>query len=369
MAGIINEATILIVDDTPQNIDILVEALHTSYELVVATNGFEALDIDVKPDLILLDIMMPEMDGYEVCRIIKGRADLKDIPIIFLTALTDIKEKTKGFELGAVDYITKPFDVQEVKARVKTHLMNKLAGDFLKDQNKTLDELVHKRTRQIENTQDVTIRMAASLAETRDNETGAHILRTQHYVGVLAKELSLLSQYKDELTKENIRLLIKSAPLHDIGKIGVVDAILLKPGKLTDEEFNEMKNHTVYGNESLLRAEEEMEGESFLRYAREIAYSHHEKWDGSGYPEGLTGDLIPLSGRIMALADVYDALISKRVYKAPFTHTKAVSIIEEGRGSHFDPILTDCFLDIQESFRQIALKYVEHEEEREALRK
>jgi len=371
MPGIIDNATILIVDDTPQNIDILVEALHDSYTLLVAINGQDALDVCDKniPDLILLDIMMPEMDGFEVCTILKGKAETLHIPIIFLTAATEIDKKTKGFDLGAVDYITKPFDIREVKARIETHLTNKYASDFLKDQNKMLDSLVQKRTRQIENTQDVTIRMAASLAETRDNETGAHILRTQHYVGVLAKELAALSQFKEELTEENIRLLIKSAPLHDIGKIGVADAILLKPGKLTDEEFDEMKNHTVYGNESLLRAEEEMEGESFLRYAREIAYSHHEKWNGFGYPEKLKGEDIPLSGRIMALADVYDALISRRVYKSPFTHTKAVSIIEEGKGSHFDPVLTDCFLKIQESFRQIALKYVEHEEEREALRK
>ncbi len=278
-----------------------------------------------------------------------------------------MKKKTKGFELGAVDYITKPFDIREVKARVETHLVNKFARDVLENQNQALEALVQKRTKEIENTQDVTIRMAVSLAETRDNETGAHILRTQFYVGALAKELSTLSQYKKELTEENIRLLIKSAPLHDIGKIGVADAILLKPGKLTDEEFDEMKNHTIYGNESLLRAEEEMEGESFLRYAREIAYSHHEKWDGFGYPEKLKGEDIPLSGRIMALADVYDALISRRVYKSPFTHTKAVAIITEGKGSHFDPVLTDCFLKIQESFRQIVLKYVEHDEEREAL--
>lgn len=370
MSGIINDATILIVDDTTQNIDILVESLYDSYTLLVAINGQEALDIcdENIPDLILLDIMMPGIDGFEVCTILKGKAATTHIPIIFLTAATDMDKKTKGFDLGAVDYITKPFDVREVKARIETHLTNKYASDFLKDQNKTLENLVQKRTRQIENTQDVTIRMAASLAETRDNETGSHILRTQHYVGALAKKLSDYTQFKDELTEENIRLLIKSAPLHDIGKIGVADAILLKPGKLTDEEFDEMKNHTVYGNESLIRAEEEIEGESFLRYAREIAYTHHEKWDGSGYPEKLSGEDIPLSGRIMALADVYDALISRRVYKSPFTHTKALSIIEEGKGSHFDPVLTDCFLKIHESIRYIALTYVEHEEEREALR-
>lgn len=369
MSGITENATILIVDDTPQNIDILVESLSSSYSLQVAINGLEALDAveESIPDLILLDIMMPEMNGFEVCRILKEKSDTRGIPIIFLTSATEIDQKTRGFELGAVDYVTKPFDIREVKARVENHLTNKFASDFLKDQNRTLESLVKKRTEQIENTQDVTIRMAASLAETRDNETGAHILRTQHYVGALAGELSKLSQFSEELTERNIDLIVKSAPLHDVGKVGVPDSILLKPGKLTGEEFDEMKNHTVYGKESLIRAEEEIQGESFLRYAREIAYSHHEKWDGSGYPEKLTGESIPLSGRIMAVADVYDALISRRVYKSPFSHSKAVSIIEEGRGTHFDPVITDSFLKIHESFRHIALKYVEHEDEREAL--
>ncbi len=371
MSKFTDNSTILIVDDTPQNIDILVESLHDPYTLLVATNGLEALDVvnENIPDLILLDIMMPELDGFEVCKRLKDRFETKDIPVIFLTAATDISKKTKGFELGAVDYITKPFDIREVKSRVETHLTNKYASDFLKDQNKTLESLVAKRTKEIENTQDVTIRMAASLAETRDNETGAHILRTQHYVRLLAVMLASQGLFKENLNEKNINLLVKSAPLHDIGKIGVPDKILLKPGKLTDEEFDEMKSDTVYGNISLLRAEAEIEGESFLRYAREIAYTHHEKWDGSGYPEGLKREEIPLSGRIMALADVYDALISRRVYKKPFPHTKAVSIIEEGRGSHFDPVLTDVFVEIQESFRQIALKYVEHDEEREALQK
>ncbi len=369
MSDFISDAVVLIVDDTPQNIDILLESLGDLYSIQVAVNGKEALEAVAEdpPDLILLDVLMPEINGYEVCRRLKNDFPAADIPVIFLTALSEMDQKTKGFELGAVDFITKPFDIREVKARVKTHLVNKFAGDFLKNQNSFLETMVKKRTFQIENIQNVTIRMAASLAETRDNETGDHIKRTQKYVAAFLNMLSEENLYPEYINEESIDLMIKSAPLHDIGKIGVADKILLKPGKLTNEEFDEMKKHTIYGNESLLRAEEEIKDESFLRFAREIAYTHHEKWDGSGYPEGVSGDEIPLSGRIMAIADVYDALISKRVYKPPFTHSKAVSIINEGKGHHFDPVLIECFGKIEESFRQIALEYVESDDEREAL--
>jgi putative two-component system response regulator len=359
---------ILIVDDTPHNIDILVDALDDDYSLMVATSGSDALEAvnESVPDLILLDIMMPGMDGFETCRRLKETSRYKDIPVIFLTALDDISKKTEGFSLGAVDYITKPFEAAEVKSRVETHLTIKNARELLRDQNTHLEQMVRKRTRTIQNVQDVTIRMAASLAETRDNETGNHILRTQQYVKVLAQRL-LETQNAPAWGGGELELLVKSAPLHDIGKIGVPDAILLKPGKLEPFEFEEMKRHTEYGREALSRAEKEIEGVSFLRMAREIAYSHHEKWDGTGYPEGLKEDAIPLSGRIMALGDVYDALISRRVYKPAFPHSKAVAIIGEGRGSHFDPLLVDCFLDIQDSFREIALNLAENDEEREAL--
>ena len=369
MSDLFSDAVVQVVDDSPQNIDILLETLGDLYSVQVAVDGKEALEIieEFPPDIILLDVIMPEIDGYEVCRRLKKKSETADIPVIFLTALTEMEQKTKGFELGAVDFITKPFDIREVKARVKTHLISKFAGDFLKDQNSSLERLVRKRTLQIENIQNVTIRMAASLAETRDNETGDHIKRTQKYIAVLLNKLAEENIYPDCISKECIELMIKSAPLHDIGKIGVADRILLKPGKLTDEEFAEMKKHTVYGQQSLLKAEEEIEDESFLRFAREIAYTHHEKWDGTGYPEGISGDAIPLSGRIMAIADVYDALISKRVYKPPMTHSKAAAIIREGKGSHFDPVLVDVFCSTEENFRQIALEYAENHEEREAL--
>lgn len=361
--------TVLVVDDTETNIDILVEALDEGYNVSVAMDGASALDAveEEPPDLILLDIMMPGMDGYEVCRKLKSNDQTAEIPVIFLTALSEIKSKTKGFELGAVDYITKPFEILEVKARVQTHLTLKEAREFLKNQNEILEQKVEERTRELVLTQDVTIQSLASLAETRDNETGGHIQRTSNYIKLLAEHLLEQNLYADTLTTAAAKLLFKSAPLHDIGKVGVRDKILLKPGKLTDEEFAEMKKHTVYGRDALLKAEKELGSSSFLRFAREIAYSHHEKWDGTGYPERLKGDQIPVSGRLMAIADVYDALICKRVYKAPFTHGKAVSIIKEGRGKHFCPEVVDAFEVLEERFRKVALQLADHPEEREAL--
>lgn len=357
---LLDNSNILIVDDTPQNIDILVEALGDLYSLQVATNGLEALESvkDLVPDLILLDIMMPELDGFEVCRRLKSDDQTRDVPVIFLTAMDEINKKQEGFSLGAVDYITKPFDIIEVTARVNTHLSVKFARDFLKNQNELLEVMVQKRTREITVTQDVTIRMAASLAEIRDPETGDHIVRTQKYIQVLAECMKDNPDYADQLTPNSIHLIVKSAPLHDLGKIGIPDKVLLKPGKLTDQEFIVMKQHCVNGYEALGRAERDMEEDmhrqSFLRYAKEIALTHHEKWDGSGYPKGLVGEMIPLPGRLMAVADVYDALISKRPYKEPFSHKNACTIIEKGRGTHFDPVLVDCFIDLEDRFERIA---------------
>ena len=360
------ECTLLVVDDTAINIDILVETLSKiTSDIAVAMDGPSALEIarESPPDMILLDIMMPGMDGYEVCRRLKADPALRDIPIMFITAMSEIENKTQGFELGAVDYITKPFQAVEVKARVKTHLALQKARKALAQQNEILEIKVQERTQQLVLTQEVTIESMAALAEYRDPETGGHIQRTKNYVRTLALHLQREPQYCKILTNEVIELLYLSAPLHDIGKVGIPDHILLKPGKLTDAEFEEMKKHTVYGRDTLRSAANKLGGQSFLRFAMEIAYSHQEQWDGSGYPEGLKGEDIPLSGRLMALADVYDALISRRVYKPPFTHQRAVEIILEGKGRHFDPGMVDAFMEIQEDFRQIALRFVDFEEE------
>lgn len=354
-----NQKTIMIVDDTEINIDILVGALQDDYELIVAINGLEALELleEQKPDLILLDIMMPEMDGYEVLEKIKKNPALKHIPVILLSAITDSDYKSKGFSLGAVDYITKPFEIVEVKARVKTQLRLEEARLVLENQNIMLEEKVKERTELIERTNSAAIYCLAALAETRDPETGEHIKRTQYYIRELALEMRSKEEYKDVLTDEYIDLLFKSAPLHDIGKVGVKDSILLKPGKLTKEEFEEIKKHTLYGGESLMVGIKELGEESFLTIAKEIALTHHEKWDGSGYPYGLSKEEIPISGRLMALSDVYDALISKRVYKGPLTHDEAKNIILEGRGTHFDPDVVDAFIKRENRFIEIAKKF------------
>ncbi len=357
--------TVLIVDDTPDNLVLMSNVLKDTYRVKVANNGERALGVaagDPVPDLILLDVMMPGIDGYEVCRRLKADRLTAGIPVLFLTAMTQAEDEQMGFDVGGADYITKPISPPVVEARVRTHLQNKAARDFLQDKNAFLENEVRKRMREVAAVQDATIMALASLAETRDNETGGHIRRTQHYVRALAMALRTHPRFSDFLTDEVIELLFKSAPLHDIGKVGIPDAILLKPGKLTPEEFDIMKTHTTLGRDALLVAERQLNGsDSFLRFAREIACSHQEKWDGSGYPEGLAGEAIPVSARLMALADVYDALISRRVYKPPFPHDKAVGMIIEGSGSHFDPDMVDAFALIADEFLSISQRFADDE--------
>jgi putative two-component system response regulator len=365
----LNKSTILAVDDVALNLDVIIAILGSDYDIKVATDGETALKIVEKdpPDLILLDIMMPGMSGYQVLEKLKKSPLSKDIPVLCLTAIIEIENKTKGFHMGAVDYITKPFEPSELKARVSTHLALKLAKDQLNDQNKVLEEKVRERTLQLQITQDVTIRGLAALAEQRDDDMGSHIIRTQNYVEALAIQLRQTGHYVSFFTEETIKFLKKSAALHDIGKVGIPDQILLKPGKLTCDEFEIMKMHSVYGKKTLEKAETGIGSTSFLHHAKLFSISHHEKWDGSGYPNGLKGDDIPIEGRLMAIADVYDALISRRVYKPPFSHSKAVSIIESGKGKDFDPDFVDNFIAISEDFRQIAMNLVESEEELQAL--
>lgn len=357
------QTTILIVDDTPANIDVLAATLRDEYRVIVATRGERALQLaagEEQPDLILLDIMMPEMDGYETCERLKADVRTRRIPVVFVTARTDAEDEARGLALGGVDYITKPFNPDLVKARVGNHVALKHYRDHL-------EELVEERTRELMLTRDVTIEAMGTLAEYRDPETGGHIKRTQGYVRLLAESLKDHPRFREYLDDETIELLYKSAPLHDIGKVAVADEILMKPGALSDEEFEQMKKHTILGRDAIIAAESRLGENSFLRIAREIAESHQEKWDGSGYPHGLAGDDIPIAGRLMALADVYDALISKRVYKPAFPHSKAVRLILEGRGTHFDPDVADAFEELQENFREIALTHVDHEEEHQAL--
>jgi len=362
--------TVLVVDDTPDNIALMVGLLRDRYKTKVATNGEKALQVAAalpQPDLVLLDIMMPGMDGYEVCARLKADPATRDIPVIFLTAKAQVEDEAKGFELGAVDYITKPISPPIVLARVQTHLLLKRSSDFLKDQNLYLEKEVKRRTEEVLAIQDVTILAMASLAETRDNETGNHIRRTQRYVLALAEKLKDQPRFRSFLTPEIINLVFKSAPLHDIGKVGIPDRILLKPGKLTPEEFEIMKTHTTLGRDAIAVAENRLGvPNSFLHFAKEIAYSHQEKWDGSGYPQGLFAEDIPIVARIMAVADVYDALISRRVYKPPFPHDDAVEIIKNSRGTHFDPDIVDAFLAIQDDFLDIAIRFADTHAEHDA---
>ena len=357
--------TVLVVDDEPDIVKIISTLLKTRYRPLVATSGAQALEVafgPTTPDLILLDIMMPSMSGYDVCRQLKADARTRDIPVIFLTALHEVKDEQMGFDVGAVDYIFKPISHAILLTRIRTQLTLKTAADFLKDKNAFLEQEVKRRTRELRVIQDATIVAMASLAETRDNETGNHIRRTQHYVQALARKLQPRPQFSPLLDDATIDMLFKSAPLHDIGKVGIPDAILLKPGKLTPEEFEIMKTHTTLGRDAIVAAEKLIDAPStFLHFAREIAHYHQEKWDGSGYPERLAGEAIPLSARLMALADVYDALVSRRVYKPPFPHARSVEIIREGRGKHFDPDMVDAFLEIHDEFRAIAERFADSE--------
>jgi cyclic di-GMP phosphodiesterase len=354
--------SVLVVDDIEANIDILVETLADDYKVRVAMDGETALEdaIQAPPDLILLDIVMPDMDGYEVCRRLKAAKETQDIPVIFLTSLSEEGDEANGLALGAVDYITKPFNSELIKSRVHNHMELKLHRDHL-------EELVRERTRSLLLTQEATIESLVTLTEFRHPETGGHIKRTQNYIRCMAEYLCTQPRYRTILDDETIELMYRSAPLHDIGKVCVPDHILLKPGMLAAEEFDEIKKHPVYGRDAIMISERKLGKDSFMRHAKEIAYAHHEKWDGTGYPQGLKGEEIPLSGRIMAIADVYDALVSRRVYKPPFPHSKAISIIVEGRGTHFDPELIDAFEALAEDLRSIALEFSDHEEERKAL--
>ncbi len=356
-----DRSVILVVDDTPENLQLMSNLLCEHYKVQVAGSGEKALKLmagGVLPDLVLLDILMPGMDGYEVCRRMQADARMQHVPVIFVTAQSDSENEEHGLNIGAVDYITKPISPAITLARIRTHLLLKRALDQLQNRNQTLEEEVRLRTSELSCIQDVTILLMTSLAETRDNETGNHIRRTQNYVKALALALKHHPRFWSYLSAEQIEVLYKSAPLHDIGKVGIPDSILLKPGRLEPAEFEIMKTHTTLGCDAIVAAESLLDTpNSFLQCAREIALSHQEKWDGSGYPEGLKGDAIPISARLMAVADVYDALISRRVYKPPMPHEQALKIIADGQGSHFDPDIVDAFLAVAEDFRAIEQRF------------
>lgn len=357
--------TLLLVDDTPENLTVLGQILMPHYKVRVASSGSRALEIaqsDPRPDLILLDVMMPDLDGYEVIHQLKSVAQTRDIPVIFVTALSEAEDEAKGLQLGAADYITKPVRTAIVLARVKSQLELKDARKLLLDQNHWLEAEVERRIHQNLLVQDVTLRALASLAETRDNETGAHIQRTQNYVRVLAEKLAQSPAYANVLDPLTIQKYMRASPLHDVGKVGIPDAILKKPGKLNAAEWEVMKTHSKLGADALWRAlkdEEDLQSFDFLYIAMDIAHYHHEKWDGSGYPEGLKGSAIPLAARLMALADVFDAMVSRRIYKDPIDINETRRHILANSGSHFDPSVVDAFNACFDEFLAIAARYPE----------
>lgn len=360
---------ILVVDDMPENHDVMRRLLTVSgFEVVSALTGEEALACVAErpPDVILLDLVMPGMGGIEVCQRLKHDDATRHIPVIIITGLTDREANIRAVEAGADDFLPKPFDAVLLQARIRTSISAKRMHDRLisyqrelENSNLTLEQRVHERTRQVELTQHVTVFSLAKLAESRDPETGDHIDRMRNYVREVARAIVQLPQYETLGSEGFVEQIYHSSPLHDVGKVGIPDRILLKPGKLTPEEFEIMKKHSTIGGDTLRAADVEAGASGFLSMACEIAYYHHEKWDGSGYPEGRGGLEIPLSARIVAIADVYDALTTRRPYKEPFSHEKSVGIISEGKGKHFDPDVVDAFLSREEQVLEIRRMCVE----------
>jgi len=327
----------------------------------LAVSGAKALELAARkaPDIVVLDVMMPGMDGYEVCRRLKADPHTRNVPVLFLTALNSPADETRGFEAGAADFVPKPFTPATLLARVKTHLELKAWQDTMRDRNAWLQTELDARLEEVERLRETTLFVMVALAEFRDSDTGNHVKRTQEYVRVLAQWLVDYGHAPLELTAANIDALSKAAPLHDIGKVAIPDGVLLKPGSLTAEEWVVMKTHTTQGADLLQRAADRL-GERagpLLRYGMQIARYHHEKWDGSGYPEGLAGENIPIAARLMAVADVYDALISRRPYKAPMSHDDAVAWITQNSGSHFDPMLVQALAATQTELMSIAQRW------------
>lgn len=355
-----DKKTILVLDDSPSILTYLTESLgEYGYRVLPFSSPLDALKALEKkqPDLILSDVNMAHMDGFEFCQAVKEKSSIASIPVLFLSGEKRPKNIVKGFECGAVDYVTKPIVFEILCARIETHIKLYRLQKQTSHKNSKLKKVVKSKSAQVERSQMGTITALAKLAEYRDEDTGTHLERVQAYCQVLAEELSTLDEFKEKLTPEHIALIKDSSTLHDIGKVAIPDSILLKPGKLTPEEFRIMQSHSQHGADTLLQVLDTDPNNNFMKIGYKIALYHHEKWDGSGYPLGLKGDEIPLCARIMAVADVYDALRAERCYKKSFSHAKAYAIIEEGKGKHFDPRLVECFIKHESTFDEIWTKY------------
>ena len=342
------QKTIFVVDDNDTNLTMAEEALEKQYRLLTlpsAAKMFSLLE-KIKPDLILLDIEMPEMDGFEALQLLKASAGSADIPVIFLTSMTDAEVEVRGFQLGVVDFITKPFSAPVLLNRIKTHL--------------NIDELIRDRTSQIQRLKNAIVFSFADMVEKRDQGTGGHIERTSEYIRILIDAMIERGVHDADLRNMDIESLISSARLHDVGKIAIPDGILNKPGKLTDEEFEIMKTHTTEGELVIEQMASRAEDDGFLSNAKQFAGYHHERWDGKGYPHGVKENDIPLQGRIMAIVDVYDALVSERPYKKPFSDEEAVGIIMENAGKQFDPLIADVFYKVKDQFSAVKERLAEN---------
>jgi len=346
---------IMIVDDNITNLTAAKKALEKDYSIIPVVSGVKAIDFlqRVTPTLILLDIDMPGLDGFETIKIIKSNEKTKDIPIIFLTAKDDTGSELEGLTLGAVDYITKPFSIPLLLQRVRIHVELVRQQKELIHYNENLSEMVKEQTEVIYELQQAIIHTLTELIEHRDGVTGAHVSRTKKYFQVLIEALQKSGYYQDDFLELDINALSESAPLHDIGKIAIPDTILKKPGKLTKKEFEEIKKHTLIGAEAIKNAMHMTRSKDFLRSAETVVISHHEKWDGSGYPYGLAGNNIPIGGRVMAIVDVYDALVSERPYKRAYSHEEATEIILSESGKHFDPTMIETFIEVSDQFYDI----------------
>jgi putative two-component system response regulator len=346
--------TLFIVDDNLTNLNIAKDILSQGYNVITIPSAKKMFEMLTKtiPDIILLDIEMPEMNGYEAIEILKSDEKYKNIPVIFITVRGDVESELTGLSLGAVDYISKPFAPQLLVKRVEIHATIESQKEKLKEYNDNLAQLANEKSKKVTGLQDTIISAIAELVECRDYTTCGHIGRTQNYLKIFVEELKKSGLYKEEIDEWESDLFVQSSGLHDLGKIAIKDSILNKPEKLTDEEFEQVKNHADFGVEVIERIQEISADDGFLNHAKVFAGSHHEKWDGTGYPKGLKGEEIPLQGRLMAIADVYDALISERPYKKAFAHDDAVKVIKAGAGSHFDPNLVKVFLERETRFKQ-----------------
>jgi len=350
---------VILVDDNPANLKIGNNLLEEKYTVATAPSAAKMFTLlkNNTPAIILLDIEMPEMNGYEAIKILKSNPETKDIPVIFLTAKNESGDELEGLSLGAIDYITKPFTPALLLKRIEMHLLLEGQRKVLEKQavelkrfNDNLQKMVEEKTQNILELQNALLKTMAELVECRDDITGSHVERTQRGIKILLEEMEKSGYYREEAKGWDMDLLLQSSQLHDVGKISINDGILKKPGKLTDEEFNEMKKHARFGEQIIEKIETLAKESEFLNYAKIFAASHHENWDGTGYPRGLKGNEIPLLGRILAIADVYDALTSERPYKKAFSHEDAVRIITEGSGTQFDPALVELFVQSSRRF-------------------